>query len=237
MQKKMLDVSISITLLGNFGALLFIFLAFAAGSAVVAQADATHVNTFTRINEFVPKDVPVKLSDSTLFRSIDDKLILKFSVENMSVESLSSVQFLLLIVDEAGNIKSGQGWRNVTPIGALSSIQNEITLKYVVEKGNRVVVTSYEAVGHSKSHFVTPNKVFTDLSLLSLIKENRQFVKTLGTKLGQQNPCAPAQSAASLACKCGLKSFSCNPQTGAYSFTCFSQQENPSACPVDPPEN
>jgi hypothetical protein len=62
-------------------------------------------------------------------------------------------------------------------------------------------------------------------------------VKTFGGQLADENPCAAVQSAAAAFCKCGVKSFSCNPQTGAYSFTCFSQQENPSACPEGPPEN
>jgi len=178
--------------------------------------------------------VPVKLSDSILHRSIDDRLVLRFSVDNISADRLSAMQFLVLIVDESGSIRSGQGWRQEKSIEPLSSSQSEFILKYVVEKGNRVVLTAYEAIGSSRSYSVTPTKVLAELSSLKLVKGNNSFVKALGSKLGQTNPCAAAQSAAALACKCGIKSFSCNPQTGEYSFTCFSYQENPTACPDGP---
>lgn len=214
-----------------------IALVIAHSSPAVAQSEVADSPTFVHVDEFVPQEVPIRLHNSGLFNTIDNKSVLKFTSENTSVESLSSVQFLLLIVDESGNIKSGQGWRYEKPIGGLSIAEVQVELKYPVDKGNHIILTSYEVGGQSKTYSVTPTKVLFELSSKKLIKERKEFIKTVGAKLGQTNPCGPAQTAASAACTCGLKSFSCNPQTGQYSFSCFSKTENPSGCPEAPPEN
>lgn len=211
---------------------------FGLSSGAIAQSDpSTNVNTFVHIDTFVPKELPLELTNSAVFKTIDGNSVLKFYTVNSAVEKVSDLQFLILTVDKKGNVKSGQGWRFRKGLEALSTSEIEVELKHPITSGDKLILTSYEAVSDFTTYYVPPTTVLFEISQKGMIKKNKKFIRAVGAKLLQNNPCAAAQSAASVACACGIKSFSCNPQTGAYSFICFSQQENPSACPEGPPES
>jgi hypothetical protein len=207
-----------------------------SGVAIAQRRVTTNVDTYVPINRYVPKELPLSLGDSSLMRTIKGNLLLDFVATNTSSERISTIQFLAMVVDEKGNVKFGQGWRSNKVLEGLSSTRVEIDFKYPVANGDKLVLFPYHVVGKTNVYEVLPGSVLNELVSKGQIK-NKTFVHAIGVKLTDDNPCAAAQTAAAAACRCGLKSFSCNPQTGEYSFTCFSQQENPSACPEGPPDN
>lgn len=206
--------------------------------AVTAQSDSqTNLNTFVQIDTFIPKEVPVILDNSHLWRTIDGDFVLTFNATNTTTERFSSLQLLAMVVDQNGGVKFGQGLKSKAALESLSSLGIEATIKHLISNGDRLVLVAYEAAGETNAYKVAPALVMDAIASKGLIKTSSQYIKSRGAKVADENPCSAAQSAATAACKCGLKSFSCNPETGAYSFTCFSRQENPSACPEGPPEN
>jgi hypothetical protein len=207
------------------------------GTATAQSDPEAKIGESVEINSFVPNEVPVAIASSYVLRTKDGKTILKFGVKNATTERYSNLQFLVLVVDHKGNVKAGQGWRDEIGIGSESTTEIEQELIYPVADGNKLVLAAYEAVGNITAHRVAPVRLLTILGSKGLIKERPTFIKTVATKLANDADCAAVQTAASAACACGIKTFSCNPQTGAYSFSCFSHAENPTACPDGPPEN
>lgn len=222
-----------------------------ASNIVMAQTiRATDVNTFVRSDVYVPKEVPLSLEGLALFRTIEDEYMFRFSAANTTVGSLSNLRFLALIVGENGNIKSGQGWTSTGGLKSLGKSEFEVGLKYRVSNGDRLVLTVYSVKGPTGEIAVPLEQVTSELSSKGLIKaakvsnphqskarSNSLPAKIVNAKFAVDDNCAAALTAAAAACPCGLKSFSCDPSTGSFSFTCFSQQENPGACLESPPGN
>lgn len=205
----------------------------AQGRRAIAQ------DTFVKVDTFVPEGLPVAFEQSSLVRTIRLDLVLRFTAWNSKSERLSDLQFLVLIVGQNGDVKAGHGWRAGKGINGLSYSEMEVEIKFPVADTDRLVLTTYEAVGESQTFSVSATKVVSELTAKGLLKEvktSKKFVKTVGANLAQTNNCAAALSAANATCTCGVKTFMCDPQTGSFSFTCFTKDESPS-CPESSPDN
>lgn len=210
---------------------------------------ATDVNTFVRSDAYVPKEIPLNLETLTLYGTIGDEYQFRFVAANTTIELLSNLKFLVFVVGENGDVKFDQGWTHRGGLKSLAKSEFEVRLKYRVSNGDRLVLTVYSVAGKSGENAVAPEKVVSELSSKGLIRSRGNIKSHLNkanslaksrqidAKFTVDDNCAAALTAASLACPCGLKSFSCDPATGAFSFMCFSQQENPGLCPESPPGN
>jgi hypothetical protein len=152
---------------------LFISAVFLVGypTAVKAQSsEATNVDTFVSVKTFVPEELPIRLTNSTLFRTIEGDLLLEFATANTIAERVSHIQYLAMIVDQKGNVKYGQGWRSDSRLEPLTTSKTGVVIKYPVENGEKLVLLAYEVRTESGSFKVAPTDVATELKSKGLIK-------------------------------------------------------------------
>lgn len=198
------------------------------------------------IKSFIPKELPIKINRMSLVANEQNQRVLKFYVTNSTLEKLSEINFLVLTVDNKGRVKAGQGWRVNKNVDGLAASEITKTLKYPGNSEDRLVLTSISTSGKSsigtlKNYSTESRKLFKQLADAKLIKNKAKyskkendaktkvsFLKISYNEVVKLDICTVRQNQANLACDCGVKSFNCNPQTGAYSYTCFSEQEVPS---------
>lgn len=207
-----------------------------------AKANAAQANTNLLPEELsvitsIPEQIPVSFSGVTATKLGEQKPVLKYSMTNNADNDFTNTNFVVFVVDKEGNIKAGQGWTVKQSLAARQSSEVLVALKYDVAAEDHLVLTVYKAEGETKKFEVAPSKVLENFADQRLVKPIEKFVKTAGVFSPMPTPppsaCDAGQDFATNSCKCGIKSFSCNPTTGEFSFSCNSRAEG--ICPVAPP--
>lgn len=180
--------------------------------------------------------------DSATVSDIDNIPVLSYSVTNKTAEPIIVSDLFLLVLDQQGNIKLGQGWRESTTIESFSSKAFSTKLQTKIAEGDRTVLT-VERTRTSYGRIETPDlvesiKQYVKGKLTAFPTVPRNLAAGTNARLNKaaftvpmngdsSTYCADAQKTAASACRCGLASFSCTENTG-YSFSCFQ-------CPATPP--
>ncbi len=195
-----------------------------------AHAEAVPVNSQDDVRTYMPKQIPLAISRVTTDRTGGKELELAFVVTNNSKKDFAKTNFVVLVVGPLGNVKSGVGQELRTNLTKRSSSSLKIAVNRVIGPNDSLILTAYKATGAKGTFEVNPIKVLDLLGQEGFVTRNVLFSKTVGTGLLQVSPCAAGQGFATSSCSCGVKTFSCNPETGEYSFECFPPPPGQSQC-------
>ncbi len=160
--------------LNNFGKWSVIFglaLVFGSLSPGIAQtAPARGIDSTVQIDVFVPDGLPIRINNPELYFTPEGTHLLRFVATNTSIKSLSDIQFLVMVVGPNGNVRSGYAWKTTAGLRALGTSNIEYSVRFNAERGDRLVLTTYEATGKTETFKVDPKRLVTDLASVGLIK-------------------------------------------------------------------
>jgi hypothetical protein len=169
------------------------------------------------------KNSPVSIRSAKLSR-IENQQVLLYSVD-ATRSGYDEFEFLALTVSSTGEVKGGQGWRikvdeEISPISAQSMIINnklspsdKLVVSIVSFKGRKGIIPFNPAT--------TVKEMLVGSDKLSLQSSDANLLKATSTILNSDDICTVRSCEARNTCGCGgVSTFSCNPETGAYSFGC-----------------
>lgn len=152
------------------------------------------------------------------------RTVLSYSFNNSAGQRLDTVQLVALVLDAAGEVRGGQGWTVNVPSTPGEAVEGSIELAGEVRPSDYVLLTVWKAQGGSVNFtrgFSQTLKSYRRMKgFVSAAPDAPEFLKARAQQT--QNTCSASLNEAKAACGCGgLKSFSCNPSTGQFSFECF----------------
>lgn len=175
----------------------------------------------TRVETYLPQEAPLTFHHA--FSSKENgRTLLSYSFAAQS--RLDSVQLVALLLDSSGELKGGQGWTMSVSAAPGETVEGSIDLQGDVRPTDHVMLTVWKANGNSTVFargFARTLKAYRQAKgLTGSLPSALQFVNAAGQEI--KNTCSASLTEAKEACGCGgIKSFSCHPATGQYSFECF----------------
>lgn len=186
------------------------------------------------VEPFATMSVPVRIKKAKATK-FNEKTVLSYSVTNETGENLRALHFVVFMVDSNNQIRGGEGWTLNTDLANQSSIELPVSLQNKVAKDDRLLLTVWKAEGATQTLSLDPSDVVKAAKDFAVTRQARAEAKMGHARRVAASPspadaCADGQKFATESCKCGIKTFSCNPSTGQYSFECF----EPTLCPTSP---
>lgn len=212
-QTLALSLSVIALLLVNF-----------TGKALAQTQDNTAAADKRRVEILISPQIPVSLNLANA-TDLSGQTHLTYSINNSVRGQLSRLLLVAFIVSPSGEIKGGQGWiANIEETSDVSGLRY-IALKNSVSPDDHITLTVWQAEGRAGSFEIPASDLVTAVKTRSYraattnpILEAR-FVKAHAQVADR---CLAANDLAKQTCGCGgVQSFTCNPQTGEFSYTCF----------------
>ncbi len=202
------------------------------GGIITYEVNASGVSNSNQlgIRTYVPNQIPLRITQVSTNLRPGEGVDIDFDIINTSGKDLGKVSFIVLVVGPNGDVKSGIGQEIRTNVKNLTSTNAKLTVNRSLEPNDTLVLSTYQASGDSGSFNLNPVKLLNMLGQEGLVRQNTNFSKTVGEGLLQVSPCQAGQNFATASCSCGVKTFSCNPETGQYSFECFPPPSGQSQC-------
>jgi hypothetical protein len=193
------------------------------------QARTTNPQAQLRINvEARPSSrIPAKVESA--FGVIDNaQTVLRYKVANHGGKRLTALGMIALIVDRNGEVKGGEGWR-VNQILAVNSTEEFLrVMSTKLESGNSLILTAWQASGDSETFELDKSDLDVVLKSHTGRRKSTSSVKYINAAFQDSAQyCRGWYEYAKTNCPCGVKTFSCNPKDGSFSWTCFTKQEAP----------
>jgi hypothetical protein len=184
------------------------------------------------VQSVVPSNMPVKFSSTSY--EVDGRGLptLHFSVTNDADSRIKKIQLSVFAVNSKGHFIGVEGWREKIDLEAHATKEVTVILRNRVMLGDRVFLFVEQVHQASGVWATDPTK------LLQVVKSSLEFdsAELPSSKFITRQPrmldyddyqvmggdiCDTRLSQARDACGSGgILAFSCNPETGAYSFTC-----------------
>ncbi len=218
--------------------LLFLCLLSVGVNIVNAQESALE-NRFAEVLSL--PSVPIQ-ANSVKLKKGNEGIVLDYTVDK-SGAIFSELEFLAIVINKSGEVRGGQGWLlKKTDVNDFGLIE-DILLSTQPETGDTVVLMVIGARGESVKYSASSLEIRNRLNSFrisakssnSLSKSNSEkFIlavnKVKNNIVGpvcDNNLCQTKNT-----CGCGgVSSFTCNEETGSYSFTCFPKN----GCIDEPP--
>jgi hypothetical protein len=168
--------------------------------------------------------IPLEFNDVSA-HDLSGQGILNYSFKRGSGYGHYKTTIVLAILDAQGHVKGGQGWDEAIDLSSNPEDVKQVAISLLVETTDRIVVSIWRLEGEGIKIEIPSRELgkalrtgrFSQARILP--GGDAQYVKASFT---ETDTCATNLALAKLACGCGgIKTFSCNPQTGAWSFECF----------------
>ncbi|HEX8459480.1 MAG TPA: hypothetical protein VF656_19465 [Pyrinomonadaceae bacterium] len=178
-----------------------------------------------KIKAVVSPRAPVGI-DSAAATISDNQLVLQYALDNRADRQPSPVELLAFTLDESGRVKGGEGWMtgNTTTENQTESLLR--ILKTKPEDENQLLLTVWRVGAFEVSETELKNILRSHAARTELSLKGR-LVKAA---LMEGEYCTDRLAIAKTSCSCGVRSFSCNPSNGEWSFTCYTKAESPAQC-------
>lgn len=172
-----------------------------------------------RVETFTPQGAPLTFNYASLKRE-GGKTLLNYSFTNSANRRLDTVQLVALFLDSSEELKGGHGWMvNINATSGIS-IEGSIELNANLASTDYVLLTVWKANGDSLNFtkgFARTLKAYKRSKGIAGRPDTPEFDKVAAQQT--QNTCSASLNEAKDTCGCGgLKSFSCTPSTGQFSF-------------------
>jgi hypothetical protein len=157
----------------------------------------------------------------------DNQTVLQYALDNRAGKQPASVELLAFTLGENGWVKGGEGW---TAPDAASESRPESFLRILKSKPeaeDRLLLTVWRAGGAFEVNETELNNMLRPHAARAAQPLKARPVKVA---LTEGEYCLDRMAVAKTSCSCGVKSFSCNPSSGEWSFTCYTKAESPSQC-------
>jgi hypothetical protein len=155
---------------------------------------------------------------------------LQYAISNPSGGQLTMFELLAFTSNREGQIKGGEGW-TVRDNVAQSHTESFIRImKTKLTPEDRLTLTIWRASGEAGTFEVTGPELNNLLRPRASSERQSSTGRPVKAAMVEGEYCQDRLAVAGNACSCGVKSFSCNPTAGEYSFTCFTRIENPIQC-------
>jgi hypothetical protein len=214
--------------------LLFVVaLTFALGTSLAFPPTAKK-STRNRlgVDTLTPAGMPVSLNGATAtFADGRGLSELTYIVTNKSKSIVRKIKLVAFVMDQGGNIRGGESWIEALDLRPDTSLEKKGVLKNAAWAGYRVVLILEYAKAANELWRISLTQEFeaartylrTGHNALSDAQYERGGVRPLDA-LPESDPggdvCSQRLAQANMACPNGLASFSCDPNTGVFSFTC-----------------
>ncbi|HEV2880864.1 MAG TPA: hypothetical protein VGX24_06105 [Pyrinomonadaceae bacterium] len=177
------------------------------------------------VRAIVSPRAPVGIDNATATIT-DNQAVLQYALDNRTGRQSVSVELLAFTLDEGGRVKGGEGW-TVANDTTESHPENFLRiLKTKPEDVDRLTLTVWRAGGFEA------NEAELNNILRPRAARGEQFAtgRLVKVALAAGEYCLDRLAVAEKSCSCGVKSYSCNPTSGEWSFTCYSKAEAPAQC-------
>ncbi len=208
--------------LGSFS-LLTVALTLSLANSEVSRGLASNcTRQAPRVESYIPQGAPLTLNHASLKKE-EGKTLLNYSFMNSSNRRLDTVRFVALFIDSSEELKGGHGW--TVNVGAASGVSTEGSIELNADLGptDYVLLTVWKADGDSISFTQTlarTLKAYKRSKGIAGRPDAPRFIKAVAQQT--QSTCSASLEEAKDARGCGgVKSFSCNPSTGQFSFEFF----------------
>ena len=195
-----------------------------------SQTNAANSQSQRRINvrTIVSPRSPVGIGSAAATMT-DNQIVLQYALDNGGGgRQPASAELLAFILDESGRVKGGEGW---TATGAATQSRPETLLRIMktgLEAEDRIVLTVWRAGSAFEVNETELNNILRPHAARREYSPKDRMVKTATAAAGEY--CMDRIAIAKTSCSCGVKSFSCNPSSGEWSFTCYTKAESPASC-------
>jgi hypothetical protein len=181
----------------------------------------------------IPPGIPLGIDEATVSfadgRALSE---LTFIVTNKSAVSIQKVKLVAIVVDKQDNIKGAESWIEEFDLRPDSRIKKKAILKNAAWAGYRVIlILEYarasnelwhtllnEEFDTAKAYVRTGQNTFKEAQYKNSKVRPLDYIPEFGGEPG--DVCSQRLTQAIAACRNGLGSFSCDPNTGVFSFTC-----------------
>jgi hypothetical protein len=181
---------------------------------------------------YVSPKLPVRLVSAKASKVADRKPVLTYTAASHAGEQLDRLHFVAFVVGQDGRVKAGEGWVIDEGLAAHASVEIPISLKHNVATGEHLILSVWKAEGRANTFEAEPAEVVqsiqSGIANGERITAGAQIVRAAARSLNDK--CTAGQSFATSSCKCGVKTFACDPTTGNFSFTCMTKEEG--FCPA-----
>jgi len=182
-----------------------------------------------RVGVAISPRTPISLGTTTATIT-DDQTVLQYAVNNRSGGQLGAFELLAYTLGKDGRVKGGEGW---TVREDLAGSQAESFLRVMKTKivpEDRLTLTVWRTSGEAGTFEVNQTELNDLLRPRAAKGRGSATSRLVKAAMTEGEYCQDRLAVATNACACGVKSFSCNPTSGEYSFTCFTKAESPAQC-------
>lgn len=171
-----------------------------------------------RVETYAPQGAPLSFNYASLKRE-GGKNLLSYSFTNSANRRLDSVQLVALFLDSSEELKGGHGWAvNINAASGLST-EGSIELNADLAPTDYVLLTVWKANGDSINFTKALARTLKAYKRSKGIASGTKAPESIKVVAQQTNTCNATLAEAKEICGCGgLKSFSCNPVNGQFSF-------------------
>lgn len=158
----------------------------------------------------------------------DNQTVLQYALDERGGKQSASVELLAFTLDESGRVKGGEGW--TAPVAAATESGRESLLRILKsrpEAADRLLLTVWRV---GSAFEVNETELNNMLRPRGAKAERGLKARPVKVALTEGEYCLDRLAAAKTSCACGVKSFSCNPSSGEWSFTCYTKAESPTQC-------
>ncbi len=99
-----------------------------------------------RVETYVPQGAPLTFGRASLMKE-DGRTVLAYSIINSGAARLNSVELVALVLDAAGDVRAGQGWRVNVATASRETIEGRVALEREVRPTDYVLLTVSKASG------------------------------------------------------------------------------------------
>jgi hypothetical protein len=182
-----------------------------------------------RVGVVVSPRAPISVGTTTATIT-DDQIVLQYAINNRSGGQVREFELLAFTLDRDGQVKGGEGWTvrdNLVDSQAESFVR---IMKTNLTPEDRLTLTVWRASGEAGTFEVNRTELNDLLRPRAATERQSATRRLVKAAMTEGEYCQDRLAVATSSCSCGVKSFSCNPTTGEYSFSCFTKAESPAQC-------
>lgn len=189
-----------------------------------------------RVETSAPQGAPLTFNYAS-FKREGGRNLLSYSFTNSANRRLDTVHLVALFLDSSEEVKGGHGWAiNINAASGLST-EGSIELNADLAPTDYVLLTVWKANGDAINFtkgLARTLKAYKRSKGMASGPEAPEVIKAVAQ---QTNTCNASLAEAKDTCGCGgLKTFSCNPVSGQFSFECFPKNGcDKESAPATPP--
>jgi hypothetical protein len=202
------------------------------------KTEAAHPKFAARTNpqniqadSLTPPNIPVTIGNIVVAEADGRDLSnVNYSITNQTSNVVKRIHLTVFVFNEEGRFVGGEGWRENVNLEAFSTKGLNAVLRNKVMLGGRIVLIVEQAEQKQGTWLINPSELISIVKtfinngfngLPSAVFRNGQMQTHFVESIGGTDYCTVRLAEARESCGSGgISSFSCNPSSGAFSFTC-----------------